>query len=128
MTARLHERMLDGMKQVLLVATLVFASAACKQEVAASVLCEIKQGPVVECTATETKGTAEFEVCWDYKATCENGSTLAAPKTCTKVKDGGSSKVSVEKDKLTITGACDGEVTGSVTNLTIDGKATTAPK
>lgn len=102
---------------------LVIASFGCRQEVASSVLCEIKEGPNVECSVTQTKGTAEIEVCWNYKAECANKATLESPKMCAKVKDGGSATTSASKDKLTISGPCEGEAKGAVTGLTINGDA-----
>jgi hypothetical protein len=101
---------------------LVITAIGCKQEVASSVLCEIKEGPVVECSITQTKGTSEIEVCWHYKAECANKSTLEAPKMCAKVKDGGSTTASTPADKLTISGPCEGAAKGAVTNMTINGE------
>lgn len=103
---------------------LVLGAVGCKTEVAASVLCEIKEGPVVQCVVTQTKGTPEMEVCWEYKATCGNKATLEAPHSCGKVKDGGKNTVTVHKESLKISGPCEGEVTGAVTGLTINGEAT----
>lgn len=106
----------------LLSVVLVIGAVGCKQEVATSVLCEIKQGPVLECNVKQTKGTAEIEVCWQYKAECANKATLEAPRTCAKVKDGGSTTSTTAADKLKITGECDKDPVGSVTGLTINGE------
>jgi hypothetical protein len=108
------------MKTLLIV--LAVAAIGCREEVASSVLCEIKEGPVVDCSVTQTKGKAEIEVCWNYKAECANKSTLEAPKMCAKVKDGGSATASAPADKLTISGACEGAAKGAVTNMTINGE------
>jgi hypothetical protein len=115
--------MLDGMKQVLLVATLVLASAACKQEVAASVVCKALDGPSAECTVTQTKGTAEFETCWEFKITCENNATLEAAKTCATVKDGNTVTAKTPPEKMKMTGTCDKVKTAVVGNMTINGEA-----
>jgi hypothetical protein len=113
--------MYDGfMKHIVFVMLVVIASAGC-EKVESSVHCEIKQGPNVECIVKQTKGKAEIEVCWNYKAECANKSTLSAPKMCAKVKDGGSATTTASGDKLTISGPCEGEVTGAVTDLTING-------
>ncbi len=103
---------------------LAIGSVGCRTEVAASVLCEIKEGPVVQCVVTQTKGTAKMDVCWEYKATCANKATLEAPHSCGRVEDGGKNTVTIHTESLKITGSCEGEVTGAVTGLTINGEAT----
>ncbi|MFN0250675.1 MAG: hypothetical protein ACKV2T_27595 [Kofleriaceae bacterium] len=110
------------MKHFLFVTLVLVASAGC-EKVESKVLCEIKQGPSVECAVTQTKGKAEIEVCWNYKAECANKATLSAPKMCAKVKDGGSTTTTASGDKLVISGACEGGITGAVTDLTINGDA-----
>ena len=93
--------------------------------VAADLNCEVKSGPQVVCTVKQTKGTDELEACWDFTATCANGATLKAQRTCQKVKDGGEAISTTMSDKLTIAGECDGSPTAKVENFTINGKPAT---
>lgn len=102
---------------------LAIAATGCKQEVAASVQCKVVEGPAAECTVTQTKGDAEFEVCWDFKVTCQNNATLQAAKTCAKVGDGGTTMATTPKDKIAISGPCDTVKDAVVTNMTINGEA-----
>jgi hypothetical protein len=103
---------------------LALSAAACKQEVAANVVCKVVEGPAADCTITQTKGDAEMEVCWDFKVTCQNNSTLEA-HGCAKVKDKGTVPLTIPVDKLKISGPCDTVKEATVSNMTIDGKATT---
>jgi hypothetical protein len=111
------------MKRVLLLVSLVVA-ACNREEVAALVNCEVTEGPAVECAAKQTKGRSAIEVCWDFSVTCANNATLEATHICQKLQDGGARNVVVPTEKLKMSGACDGEAKGAVTNLTINGKAT----
>ena len=79
----------------------------------------------MECEVKQTEGKSEMEVCWDLTVTCKNGTKIAPPHSCTKVKDGGTVKVTIPADKLPNVASCDGEPKMALTSLTIDGKATT---
>jgi hypothetical protein len=99
------------------------AITGCKQEqVSTNVNCEVKSGPTVDCTIAETKGTADVEICWEFKVTCANGATLEAARTCAKVKDGQTSNATIPTEKIKSAGSCEGEKTAAVTNLTINGE------
>jgi hypothetical protein len=67
---------------------LVVALAGCEQ-VKVHVNCETTAAPAIECTVQQTAGKSEVEVCWDFELTCANGNKVTAPRTCQKVKDGG---------------------------------------
>jgi len=110
------------MKLFALAIALVASTGCQKQQVLANVDCEVKAGPTVDCTIAETKGTAEVEVCWEFKVTCANGATLDAARTCAKVKDGQTSTATIPTDKIKVAGSCEGEKSASVTNLTINGE------
>ncbi len=111
------------MKHLLLVAVLGCVATGCRQEVAASVVCKVAEGPIAECSITQTKGSAEFEVCWDFKVTCQNNATLEAAKTCAKVGDGKTVSATTPTDKIKISGPCDTVKTAVVNNMTINGDA-----
>jgi hypothetical protein len=115
------------MKQALRsVSVLVLTFTGCKrEEVAALVNCEVKEGPTVECALKQTKGTSEIDVCFDFSVTCTNGATLEAERVCQKLQNRGARNVTVPIDKIKMSGACEGEATGAVTNMTINGKAST---
>jgi hypothetical protein len=102
---------------------LVLALGGCEQ-VKVNVNCETTAAPAVECTLQQTAGKSEVEVCWDFSLTCANGNKVTAPRTCQKVKDGGSAKVTVPGDKLEGVAKCGGDKppVGALTNMTIDGK------
>ena len=103
---------------------LVFTLAACTERVEVAVNCETTGAPAVECTVKQTKGKGEVEVCWDFTATCENGTVVKPPRTCAKVKDGGEAKATIPADKLPNVDKCAGTKapTALVDNLTINGK------
>jgi hypothetical protein len=111
------------MKRVLLFGALQVV-AACTHEVAALVDCEVTEGPVVECAAKQTQGRSAIEVCWDFSVTCANQATLEAKRICQRLQDGGARNVMVPTARLKMSGACEGEAKGAVTNMTINGKAT----
>ncbi len=100
---------------------LALAAVACKQDVAANVVCKVVEGPNVECTVDRTKGSVEFEVCWDFKVTCQNNASLEA-HGCAKVGDKTVTHT-IPGDKLKISAECDTAKGAVVTNMTIDGKA-----
>lgn len=113
------------MKQALLCVLVVSAVACKREEVAALVNCEVKEGPTVECAVKQTKGRSEIDVCFDFSVTCANGAALEANHICQKLKDGGARNVVVPTDKIETKGACEGATNAAVTNMTINGKATT---
>jgi hypothetical protein len=99
----------------------------CGEDVSAHVDCVTTAAPAVECDVKQTKGKSEIEVCWDFTVTCANGAVVRAANTCQKVKDGGTAKVTIPADKLDGVDQCGGDrpPTGTLTNMTINGKATT---
>jgi hypothetical protein len=112
------------MKKLALLALLF---AGCGEDVSAHVDCITTAAPAVECDVKQTKGKSEIDVCWDFNVTCANGAVVKAARTCQKVKDGGSAKVTIPADKLDGVDKCGGDKppTGALTNMTINGKATT---
>ncbi|HEY5952385.1 MAG TPA: hypothetical protein VIV40_43100, partial [Kofleriaceae bacterium] len=109
-------------------ALLVALLAGCKgEEVFVHVDCVTTAAPAIECEVKQTKGKSEVEVCWDFSVTCGNGAVVKAPNTCQKVKDGGTVKTTISADKLDGIDQCGGDKppTGSLTNMTINGKAST---
>ena len=109
------------MKKLALVLLLV---AACKKEnVHVKVNCLTKAGPTVECTIEQDKGKSEVDVCWDFIATCADNIEVKAERTCTKVKDGGTSTVTIPTEKLANVDKCQGTPTAKIANLTINGEA-----
>jgi hypothetical protein len=101
----------------------VLGLAGC-DKASVSVKCVTTAAPAVECDLTQTAGKAEVETCFDFEATCENGVVVKAPRTCGKVKDGGSTKVVIPGDQLENVGDCAGSSPPKVTlkNQTLDGK------
>ncbi|MEJ7597545.1 MAG: hypothetical protein WKG01_06510 [Kofleriaceae bacterium] len=99
--------------------------SGCSESVSAHVNCLTTAAPAVECTVTQSKGKSEIEACWDFSVTCDNGSVVTAPRTCAKVKDGGTEKVTIPGDKLTGIDKCGGSKppTPKLENLTLNGKA-----
>jgi hypothetical protein len=114
------------MKQFFSVAFVVLA-AGCGEDVSAHVDCITTAAPAVECDVKQTKGKSEIEVCWDFSVTCANGAVVKAPNTCQKVKDGATAKVTIPADKLDGIDKCGGDKppTGALSNMTINGKAST---
>jgi hypothetical protein len=102
---------------------LVVLLAGCKEKVHVNVNCETTAAPAVECTLDQDKGKGEVEVCFDWSATCENGTIVKAPRTCGKVKDGGKATVTIPGDQLTDLGKCAGTKppTAKVENLVLKG-------
>lgn len=94
------------------------------ETVGIDVECETVAGPAVDCTIAETKGAADVEVCWDFVATCPNGTVVTAPRSCAKVKDGGRTPYRIPGDQLTNVAQCtgEGETRAAVANITVDGK------
>jgi hypothetical protein len=92
-------------------------------QASAHVNCKVASD-AVNCDVTETQGTAEIDVCWDFTATCNNGAKLTAPRSCTKVKGGGTTRHSVPLSKLNIRGTCDRNPKGEMSNMTLNGKST----
>lgn len=103
---------------------LVIGLAACTERVEVAVNCETTAAPAVECTVKQTKGKSEVDVCWDFTATCANGTVVKPARTCAKVKDGGETKATIPRDKLPNVDKCGGDKppTAVVENLTINGK------
>ena len=101
--------------------------AGCKEEVLVSVSCTTTDKPSVECELKQTKGKAEVDVCWDWSATCDNGTVVKAQRTCAKVKDGATATATIAGDKLTGVDKCAGNKppTAKVENMTLNGKPST---
>lgn len=110
---------------------LVACKVECKagsegEDVNAKVNCKVNGDVSIDCSVTQDKGKSEIEVCWDFAGSCPNGSTLKAERTCTKVKDGGTSTVTIPKEKITLGGpTCDANPTMTLSNMTINGKPST---
>jgi hypothetical protein len=102
----------------------ITAPACSKHKVGVRVDCEVPTTAAVECKVQQTQGKDEVEACWDFEVTCANGEVVGAPHTCAKVKDGGTEKVSINRDQLTNVDKCggNGAPTAKVSNLTINGK------
>lgn len=93
-----------------------------KQQVHAKVNCEVVAGPAAECSVQQDVGTAEAEVCWDFKVTCESGATLTAPHTCLHVANGSTAKTTIPTDQLTMSGTCTGEKRATLGTITLNGQ------
>ena len=107
----------------IVIAGALLALAGCKgEQVKVEVLCETVQGPAVNCDVKQTEGKSEIEVCWDFSVTCTNGTKVDAPRSCAKVKDGGTTKYVIPGDKLVGAEKCDGGPKATVTNMTINGE------
>ena len=104
-----------------------FLFTGCKEEVLVNVNCVTVEGPAVECELKQTKGKSEVDVCWDFSATCDNGTLVKAARTCGKVKDSGTAKVTIAADKLTDVDKCGGSKppTAKIENMTLNGKPST---
>jgi hypothetical protein len=100
---------------------LVVALAGC-ESVKVSVDCVTVAGPAVNCDVKQTEGKSEVEVCWDFAVTCDNGTKVTAPRSCAKVKDGGTTHLVIPGDKLTDADKCDSGPKATVSNLTLNGK------
>jgi hypothetical protein len=101
----------------------LFLCTGCDEKVAVTVNCVTTAAPAVECEVTQTAGKREAEACWDFMVECGNGGIVTAPRTCQKVKDGGSTMVTIPADKLTGMEGCGGsDPKATVSNFTINGK------
>jgi hypothetical protein len=100
---------------------LVLGLAAC-ESVSAHVDCKTTAAPSVECEVKQTEGKTEVEVCWDLTVTCNNGTKVTPPRTCGKVKDGGTTNVTIPADRLPNVDKCDGGPKATLENLTLNGK------
>ncbi len=102
-------------------------SAGCKENVNVTVNCETVADPnvAVLCQIKQVQGKTEVEACWDFAVTCANGTVVQTPRSCAKVKDGGSAVHRTEADKLTNLDKCAGDKppTAKVSNFTINGEA-----
>lgn len=98
---------------------------ACGEDVSVHVACKTTAAPAVECDVAQTAGKSEVEACWDFTVTCANGGEVKAERTCQKVKDGATAKVTIAADKLTGIDKCggDGAPTAKVSNMTLNGKS-----
>jgi hypothetical protein len=98
------------------------ALVGCTEQVKVNIQCATTDTGV-NCDLTQTVGKTEVEACWDFTITCGNGAVVKAPRMCQKVKDGGTAKAAMPKDKLIGIEKCGGVNPSAVmTNLTIDGK------
>jgi hypothetical protein len=108
-----------------LLVMLALALVGCKgEEVNVAIHCVTTKEPAVECEAKQTIGKSDVEACWDLASTCGNGAVVKAPRSCTKVKDGGTAKVTIPAAKLEGLDKCAGDKPPVLTlsNKTLDGK------
>jgi hypothetical protein len=91
-----------------------------RSNVHVQVQCDLVAGTQVACTAQLLEGTAEVEVCWDFKVTCDSGASLTAPRSCVHVAPGGTMRTTIPHDKPTMQGTCTGERRAEVVGLTVD--------
>jgi hypothetical protein len=105
-----------------IIVVILGALAGCGERVKIDVECKSTPDSSLDCTLTETKGKAEAEACWDVSIKCKNGTVVSSPRSCTKVKDGGTAHYVIDKAKLTNLDKCDGGTTMTMENMTIDGK------
>ena len=103
-----------------LTCALALAAVGCgKKKLGARVNGEVPAKEAAECTITQTQGTDEIEVCWDFTLECSNGEKVTAPHACHTVKDGGTERIA---DMQNVQACGGGKATAKVANLTIDGK------
>jgi hypothetical protein len=76
------------MVRTLLGLSTLIALTACGEDVRVHIDCITTAAPAVECDVAQTKGKSDVEVCCDFAVTCKNGTKIAAPRSCTHVKDG----------------------------------------
>lgn len=114
---------------VVLVAALA-AAAGCKidceverrrSSAHAQIQCDVVAGPQVACTVRQVEGTADVEICWDFKVMCDSGASLTAPRSCVHVSPGETTQTTIPADKLTMLGTCTGDRHAELGALTIDG-------
>ncbi|MBA2544965.1 MAG: hypothetical protein H0V17_35305 [Deltaproteobacteria bacterium] len=100
-------------------------ATGCSESVNVSINCVTTAAPAVECTAQQTQGKGEVEACWDFDVTCGNGTVVKAPRSCVKLKDGSTEKVTIPGDKLTNSDQCAGDTkpVAKLSNTTLNGKA-----
>ncbi|MEO8699030.1 MAG: hypothetical protein ABI867_03270 [Kofleriaceae bacterium] len=105
-------------------AFLVVLVAGCSEPVHVNVKCLTTAEPAVECDVHQTEGKSEVEACWEFQLTCGNGEIVKAPRTCQKVKDGGSVKTKIAGSTLTNLDKCGGTAPpkGELLNMTLNGK------
>ena len=101
---------------------MIGALACCGERVKIDVECSSTSDSALDCAVTEAKGKAEAEACWDVSVKCKNNTTVTAPRSCAKVKDGASVHYAIDKAKLANLDKCDGGTKMIVENMTIDGK------
>jgi hypothetical protein len=89
----------------------------CGEKVSATVNCVTVDGPAVRCAVQQTLGRSEVEVCWDFAVECANGTRVVPPRSCTRVKDGGSSSYVIGADKLAGAERCDKDPRATVSNV-----------
>jgi hypothetical protein len=117
------------MRIALLFSALILSIAGCSEKVFVTVNCETVADPAVVCIVKQTKGKSEVETCWSFAATCENGTKVEAPRACVKIKDGATLTHRTEGAQLKNLDQCAGSKppTATLTNLTINGEASTQP-
>ncbi len=70
-------------------------------------------------------GKSEIEVCWDFKVVCKNGTEIAPPRSCTRVKDGGTVHYTIPPEKIQNAEKCDADPKPTLSNMTINGEPST---
>jgi hypothetical protein len=111
----------------LLTSNLALLLVGCSEKVHVNVSCVTTATPSVECTLVQNKGKSQVKVCFDFTATCANGAVVTAPHICHDIKDGATEKVTVGVASLAGIDKCEGTTppVAKLTNMTLDGKATT---
>jgi len=113
------------MRTVVAAALAAVLATGWSESVNVSLSCVTTAAPSVECTAQQTQGKSEVEACWDFEVACGNGTVVTAPRSCVKVKDGGTEKVTIPSDKLAGIDKCAGDTkpVAKLSNTTLNGKA-----
>lgn len=101
------------------------ALGGCGEKVNVHVDCVTAAGPTIQCDISQTQGKSEVEVCWDFKVVCKNGTEIAPPRSCTKVKDGGTVHYTIPSDKIQNAYKCDADPKPTLSNMTINGEPST---
>ena len=100
-----------------LVVVVVAALAACGgKSDKPTVTCKIKDG--LACEVRQPDDSAKYKVCWDFEATCKNGSTFKKDHACATVNGLIVTQAHWTIDNVTLTGECDEKVSEEIKNIT----------
>lgn len=115
--------MLDNKKLLSMCVVLAAAVTGCGKKLSVQVDCEAKTREAITCDVKQTAGTEEAEACWDLKAECPNGAIVTGPRTCQKVKGGGTETATILTSSMENVENCQGgKPKLLLTALTINGK------